>query len=81
MPKQVQPGDLLVAVRELRRLLASLDSAAFALSQDFSPLGGDIEELMKRLRAPNDLLTTRLVESLEAIEASKSYQQVTRTDK
>ena len=82
MAKPGQQGDMVEAVRQLRRLVTALDSSAFALRFDFAALGGEVEEKMQRVRAPQDLLTARLVESLEAIEGSSQYRRATeRTTK
>lgn len=81
MPKQAQPGDLVAVGRQLRRLIATLDTSAFALDFSFEELGADVEAKVQRVRAPADLLAARLEEALKAIEASPIYQAATTTAK
>lgn len=75
MPRRVQRGDLISASRALRRLLTSLDTAAFALKGDYAPLDEDVEKSLARARKPIDLLSDRLYKAIETLEQSEPYRE------
>jgi hypothetical protein len=71
---KLKHGDLVHANRALRRLLTSLDTAAFALKGDFAPIDKPVEVALARARKPIDLLTERLYHALETLEKSEPYK-------
>jgi hypothetical protein len=73
---QLLKGDLHAANRAMRRLLTSLDSAAYALSMPFDWIDDPkVIDKLKKTQAAAELTADRLFSALSSLETSEAYKE------